>query len=66
MEERPLAKSNVPMVPWATRYWNNRFLFLLLIPGLIFFLVFKYLPIYGLIIAFNVLPMTPGPGNGRM
>ena len=48
-----MATIKSPTVPLLTKYWNNRFLFVLLIPGLIFFLVFKYLPIYGLLIAFK-------------
>ncbi|OHE62080.1 MAG: hypothetical protein A2Y36_13400, partial [Treponema sp. GWA1_62_8] len=37
----------------AKRYWDNRYLFMLLAPGILFFVVFKYVPIYGLIIAFK-------------
>lgn len=35
------------------RYWQNRYLLALLIPGILYFVVFKYLPIYGLVIAFK-------------
>ncbi len=35
------------------RYVSNRYLFLLLAPGILYFLIFKYLPIYGLVIAFK-------------
>lgn len=35
------------------RYWQNRYLLVLLIPGILYFVVFKYLPIYGLVIAFK-------------
>lgn len=48
-----MARRILTATPWQTKYWNNRFLFLLLVPGLIFFLVFKYIPIYGLVIAFK-------------
>ncbi|WP_105618246.1 ABC transporter permease [Vallitalea okinawensis] len=34
-------------------YWKNRYLLLLLLPGIIFFIVFKYIPMYGLQIAFK-------------
>lgn len=37
---------------WS-RYWENRYLLALLIPGILYFVVFKYLPIYGLVIAFK-------------
>jgi putative aldouronate transport system permease protein len=35
------------------QYWKHRHLFLLLLPGLVYFIVFRYLPIYGLTIAFK-------------
>jgi putative aldouronate transport system permease protein len=37
----------------ARRYWECRYLIVLLAPGILYFLVFKYLPIYGLTIAFK-------------
>lgn len=33
--------------------WKHRYLYLLLLPGFIWYLVYKYLPMYGLIIAFK-------------
>ena len=33
--------------------WRYRWLYLLLLPGLVYFVVFKYLPMYGLTIAFK-------------
>lgn len=35
------------------RYWKNRYLLLLLVPGLIFYIVFRYKPMYGILIAFK-------------
>ncbi|MDP3177448.1 MAG: sugar ABC transporter permease, partial [Spirochaetaceae bacterium] len=35
------------------RYWDSRYLVLLFLPGIIYFLVFRYVPIYGLVIAFK-------------
>ncbi|MDF2927326.1 MAG: carbohydrate transporter rane protein 1, family [Paenibacillaceae bacterium] len=32
---------------------NDRFLYLMLLPGFIFFVVFKYVPMYGIVIAFK-------------
>lgn len=37
----------------SNTYWENRYLILLLIPGLIYFLIFKYGPMYGLLMAFK-------------
>lgn len=35
------------------QYWKYKYLAMLLIPGMIYFIIFKYLPIYGLVIAFK-------------
>jgi putative aldouronate transport system permease protein len=37
----------------AGRYWDCRYLVILLTPGILYFVIFKYLPIYGLVIAFK-------------
>ena len=38
---------------FLTRIYRNRYLYLLLFPGLVFMLVFRYLPMGGLVIAFK-------------
>lgn len=39
--------------------WRNKWLYVLLIPGVIYFLVFKYVPMYGIVIAFkDYVPFT--------
>ena len=51
------------------RYWQklrldilkNKWLYIMLIPGLIYFLVFKYLPMWGIIIAFEDSSPFLGP-----
>ncbi len=51
---RALSQAGGPKVPsLASRYWKNRYLVALFAPGILFFLVFKYVPIYGLVIAFK-------------
>ena len=35
------------------RIWHKRFIYLLVFPGVLFFLVFKYLPMVGLVLAFK-------------
>ncbi len=35
------------------RYWDNRYLFVLFIPGMLYFVIFRYLPMYGIVIAFK-------------
>ena len=42
------------MVPrFLHKYFYNRYLLLLLIPGLAYFIIFKYVPMYGILIAFK-------------
>ncbi|HIW32062.1 MAG TPA: ABC transporter permease subunit [Candidatus Paenibacillus intestinavium] len=38
---------------WLLRLKRDRWLYLLLLPGLLYFLVFKYLPMWGVLIAFQ-------------
>ncbi|WNQ12875.1 sugar ABC transporter permease [Paenibacillus aurantius] len=38
---------------WKRRVVRNRYMYLMILPGLIYFLVFKYLPMWGLIISFQ-------------
>ncbi len=37
----------------GARYWRNRYLLLLLLPGIVFYLLFRYKPMYGILIAFK-------------
>ncbi len=37
----------------AARVWNDRYLYLLLLPGLVYFVVYRYVPMLGLVIAFK-------------
>ena len=36
-----------------TRIWKYRYIYLLLLPGLVYFIIFKYIPIYGIQLAFK-------------
>ena len=42
------------------RLWNNRYLIMLFIPGFIYFVVFKYIPMTGLLMAFQNYSMMLG------
>lgn len=43
----------------APRLWRDRWLYLLMLPGILYFLVFKYLPMWGVVIAFeNYVPYS--------
>ena len=54
--------------PLRQRIWENRYIYLLLLPGLLFFIIFKYVPIYGLQLAFKRYQVNLGinmsPWNG--
>lgn len=41
-------------------YWRNRYLFLLMLPGLAFFIIFRYKPLYGILIAFKDYRLLDG------
>ena len=53
-------KSTSPVAQYLNALWNQRFLYFLLIPGIIYFIIFKYKPMYGIIIAFQ--DYMPGAG----
>ena len=50
---RAESKKNKPAKPMKLRIWRNRGLYILLIPMLIYFILFNVLPIWGLQIAFR-------------
>lgn len=47
--QRPVPKRR----RWTSRLKKDKWLYLLLLPGLLYFLVFKYLPMWGVLIAFQ-------------
>lgn len=38
---------------WGRRIWKYKALYMMLIPGVIYFILFKYLPMYGVVISFK-------------
>ena len=59
----------VPLKRTGLRYiWTNRYLYLLLVPCVVYFIIFNYVPMYGLIIAFKEFKFSKGilgsPWNG--
>ncbi|MFK7692742.1 ABC transporter permease [Paenibacillus sp. HJGM_3] len=46
--------------PLSKHVWMNRYLYLMLIPGLAYYLIFHYLPMYGAIIAFKNFNLSKG------
>ena len=72
MSEKAAAKKAV--YGTGKEYWRrlgadivrDRWLYVLLIPGLIYFVIFKYLPMWGIVIAFeNYVPFSGVMGNSR-
>ena len=65
---RAESKKSKPAKPMKLRIWRNRGLYILLIPMLIYFILFNVLPIWGLQIAFRdfkpVLGITGSPWVG--
>ena len=52
MKER-MTSSFVQIKDFVKHVKNNKWLYLLVVPGLLYFLIFKYAPMYGIIIAFK-------------
>jgi putative aldouronate transport system permease protein len=42
------------------RIWDNRYVYLFLLPGVVFFAIFKYIPIYGVQLAFKKYDVQAG------
>lgn len=53
----------VPAKILAKRWWNQKYLQLMVIPGLIWMLVFNYLPMGGIVIAFKKFKITRPIGD---
>lgn len=51
--EVSLTRSNPKRRRWLSKLKKDKWLYLLLIPGLLYFLVFKYWPMWGVLIAFQ-------------
>ncbi len=47
-------------VSFGTYFWKRRWLYLMCVPGLIFLIVFKYIPMYGIIMAFQDFSFRKG------
>lgn len=46
--ERPSARRRL-----LRRLWRERFIYLLLLPGVLYFLIFRYVPMFGILLAFK-------------
>lgn len=50
---KQVLKKNRKKKPALKRIWQERFLYVLLIPGLLYFIIYKYIPMLGNVIAFE-------------
>lgn len=58
MQLNPLGRTRTPTL--GKRMWDARFIYFLLLPGLLWFGVFVYKPIYGLLMAFEKFNVRKG------
>ncbi|WP_028608431.1 ABC transporter permease [Paenibacillus harenae] len=47
------------------RLWRNRWLYVMVLPGILFFIIFKYIPMFGLAIAFQDYKPFKGVGGSE-
>lgn len=43
----------IPKKPLASRIWKERWLYIFLAPGLLYFIIYKYFPMWGMLMAFQ-------------
>lgn len=56
MQEADIQLTRVPQPRTSElkkRLWKNKWLYVMLLPGVLYFLIFKYIPMFGLVIAFQ-------------
>ena len=42
------------------KLWKYRYLYLLVLPGVLYFIIFRYIPMYGVVIAFQDFSISKG------
>lgn len=50
---RPQEVSVRSTIELRKRLWRNRWIYVMLLPGILYFLIFKYIPMFGLVISFQ-------------
>lgn len=60
MKKKEMAVINHRKVPLYKQYWNYRYVFLMFLPAIIWYAVFKYAPLYGIQIAFRDYSIRKG------
>ena len=68
MELTTIAKRNNPFRKFGSKFLRSKFLVLMIIPAIVFYAIFNYVPMYGIIIAFKnfkpKLGIFKSPWNG--
>ena len=54
------AQSLLKKVTWKKDFSKNKILYLLLVPGTLYFIIFHYLPIFGIVMAFENFKVSKG------
>ena len=68
MELVTIAKRNNPFRKFASKFWRSKYLVLMILPAVVFYVVFCYIPMYGVTLAFKDFNPIQGiflsPWNG--
>lgn len=60
IDMRGIAVQHKAKLSLKQRMWRDRYLYLLLLPGILYFVVFRYIPMYGVVIAFQDFKLSKG------
>ena len=68
MEQLTIAKRNNPFKKFASKFLRSKYLILMIIPAIVFYFIFNYIPMYGITMAFKQFSPKAGilgsPWNG--
>ena len=53
MELTTIAKRNNPFRKFGAKFWRSKYLVMMIIPAIVFYIVFCYVPMYGVLMAFQ-------------
>lgn len=60
LSSTPKAWKSIRFPNFGNKLWSYRAFYLMLLPGLIYFIMFKYVPMYGILIAFKEFNFSDG------
>lgn len=68
MELTTIAKRNNPLRKLGAKMWRSKYLMLMILPAIVFYIIFNYIPMYGVLMAFKnfkpKLGIWASPWNG--